>query len=323
MSRIITVASLCLVAAFGVFFLHRAERRSSTPTPPDFRVQRTFEGQPDLQGNWTTVADALTPFERPLPGQAETTTPNDGVSEEEDLANRLKAVTERLNGPTGAGPEHWLEAKLPSGRPSLVIDPPDGRVPALTAQAQTRQRSIAENNRLHANESYQYVNGRCLPRSVPSAIFPTYYNSGVQILQTATEVVLVYEMVHQTRIIPLGDGPHEGPHLRFWMGDSRGHWEGDTLVVDVTNFNGKVGVHGPPSETLHVVERFTRVNQNTINYEATIDDPNVFTRPWKVTFPLVRDDAYEIFEYACHEGNKAVINILSAARLAEKKAVHK
>jgi hypothetical protein len=165
---------------------------------------------------------------------------------------------------------------------------------------------------------------------VPGGIFPAGYGSGYQILQSPGYVAIVYEMIHEARIIPLEGRPHLGSGFRLWNGDSRGHWEGNTLVVDITNYNDKGSVATniatqrvraiPQSEDLHVVERFTRVDENTINYEATIEDPKVFTSPWKVAMPLHREPEYQMFEYACHEGNHAVPNTLSAGRARDRAA---
>jgi hypothetical protein len=169
---------------------------------------------------------------------------------------------------------------------------------------------------------------RCITRGVPGGLFPAAYGSGYQILQSPGVVAIVYEMIHEARIIPLDGRPHIGSSIRTWNGDSRGRWEGDTLVVDITNYNDKGSVATnvatqrvraiPQSEQLHVVERFTRVDENTIIYEATVEDPKVFTAPWTVRIPMQREPDYKIFEYACHEGNYAVPNTLSAGRARDR-----
>src|SRR5918999_5871255 len=153
------------------------------------------------------------------------------------------------------------------------------------------------------------------------SFMPAVYGNGARIVQTPDSVVISYEMIHEARVIPLDGRPHVGPGIRTWNGDSRGRWEGNTLVVDITNYNNKGSVATnvatqrvraiPQSEELHVVERFTRVDENTINYEVVIEDPKVFTAPWKVAMPLHREPDYQLFEYACHEGNRAVPNTLS------------
>jgi hypothetical protein len=171
---------------------------------------------------------------------------------------------------------------------------------------------------------------RCITRGVPGSMFPAGYNNAYQILQVPGYVVILYEMIHDARIIPLDGRPHLPSGIRLWMGDSRGRWEGDTLVVETANFldRGWIATSSaagrmkgvPTSDALHVVERFTRVDAETIEYEVTIEDPNVYTRPWTVAMPLTRDPGYQIFEYACHEGNRAVENVLGGARAQEKAA---
>jgi len=170
---------------------------------------------------------------------------------------------------------------------------------------------------------------RCISRG-PGRMFPAGYNNAYQIVQTPGYVAIVHEMIHEARIIPIDGRPHLDPSVRLWTGDPRGHWEGDTLVVETTNFNGKGWIATnaasgrirgvPHSDALHLVERFRRVDADTITYQVTIEDPNVYTRPWTVAIPLGRDDSYQMFEYACHEGNKAVEHVLSAARAEEKRA---
>jgi hypothetical protein len=169
---------------------------------------------------------------------------------------------------------------------------------------------------------------RCITRGVPGGFFPAGYNNGYRILQTPGYVVILYEMIHAARIIPVGGRAHLPAALKFWDGDSVGRWEGNTLVVDVTNYNGKGWIATnaaagrikgiPQSEALHVVERFTRAGADTIHYEVTIDDPTLYTQPWKVAIPLEREDGYMIYEYACHEGNRAVEGVLRAGRSKDR-----
>ena len=169
------------------------------------------------------------------------------------------------------------------------------------------------------------VYDRCMTRGVVGSMLPVGYSAGNQILQAPGYVAIRNEMIHETRIVPVDGRPHLSPHIRTYMGDSRGRWEGDTLVVETTNFNGKTGVGSNgraiyTSEAVRLVERFTRVDADTLRYEVTIDDPKTWTRPWTVAFPLKRDPSYYLFEYACHEGNYGLRNILSGARAAEKAA---
>jgi hypothetical protein len=255
-------------------------------------VGRTPDGQPDLQGMWTNY-DA-TPFEQLRP--------------EEELPREPAVST-----------ADWLvqDSPISRRRRSMVVDPPNGKVPLRRDAVEKRDAAFV----LDASSPEHYGPWeRCITRGVPGSMWPGAYNNGHQIVQTAGYVVLHSEMIHEARVIPLDGRPHLGADIRSWDGDSRGHWEGDTLVVDTTNFNGKGWIATnaaagrirgiPLSQAGHTVERLTRVDEDTIQYEATIDDPNVYTSAWKVAFPLNRDERYRIFEYACHEGNHALENML-------------
>ena len=277
----------------------------------NWTVPRTPDGQPDLQGTWTNYTD--TPFEVFDPSD----TPGLYAGDPEGNAR-------------GTNPEAFLtdrsNRQLAKGR-SLVVDPPNGRVPIMPWAEQKRNYKLA-----HVQDDWVNFTSweRCITRGVPGGIFPTGYGSGYQILQGRGYVAIVYEMIHEARFIPLDGRPHIGAGIRTWNGDSRGRWEGNTLVVDITNYNDKGSVATniatqrlraiPQSEELHVVERFTRTGENTIQYEAVIDDPKVFTASWKVAFPMQREPDYQLFEYACHEGNHAVPNTLSAGRMRDQKA---
>jgi len=261
-------------------------------TNKNWTVGRTPDGQPDLQGTWTDY-DA-TPFEQ------------------------LSAEEQRPRAPAVSTAD-WLVQDSPASRrrPSMVVDPPDGRVPLKREAVEKRDAALALDP--GALERYGPWE-RCITRGVPGSMWPGAYNNGHQIVQTRGFVVLHSEMIHEARVIPLDGRPHLRADLRSWDGDSRGRWEGDSLVVDTTNFSGKGWIATnvaagrlrgiPQGEAAHTVERLTRVDENTIQYEATIDDPNVYTRPWKVAFPLNRDERYRIFEYACREGNHALENML-------------
>jgi hypothetical protein len=206
-----------------------------------------------------------------------------------------------------------------------VVDPPDGRVPLRPEAEQHRDDALARS----ADEpEFMSVWDRCISRGVPGWIIPAGYNNAYQIVQTADFVVIHSEMIHDARIVPLDGRAPLPASLRLWEGDSRGHWEGDTLVVETTNFgdrnwiatsaaSGRIkGI--PQSTALRIVERFTRVAPDRIDYEARIEDPEVFTRPWTLAFPLMRDQEYRIYEYACHEGNRAVEGVLRGARYQER-----
>ena len=209
-------------------------------------------------------------------------------------------------------------------RRSMVVDPPDGRLPILPAASAMRDERL---ERLTDSWLFHTPWERCITRGVPGAMFPTY-NAGHLILQVPGYVVILSEMIHAVRIIPLGDRQPRLPEgIRQWEGSSRGRWEGVTLVVETDNYNNKgtVGTNLttlrlrgiPQSEALHVVERFTRVDRDTIRYDVTVDDPNAFAHPWTASMPLNRSPGYDLFEYACHEGNYGLPNTLSGARAEE------
>ena len=279
-----TVAVPAFVIACTTFVVGWSQSDRTT-APKAWNVPRTPAGHPDLQGVWTDYDP--TPFERP---------------------NGTEPQGERLVVST----QDWLVQPGPRSarRPSMVIDPPDGRVPLRPEAAEKRDRDLAEpNDSLLRYGPWE----RCITRGVPGSIFPGAYNNGHQIVQTADHVVIHSEMIHEARVIPTDGRPHLSPILRSWEGDSRGRWEGETLVVDIVHQNGKSwldqqGRFG--TGALHVVERFAFVDEDTMHFQATIDDPNVYTRPWTVAFPLNRDDNYQLFEYACHEGNHALENML-------------
>jgi hypothetical protein len=321
---VVAVASLVPTPAAGqtspVAKVNSAGKAWTAPKTPD--------GQPDLQGVWTNAT--ITPFERPvaLGGKA--------FLSQEEVANLEKqtAVQRQTSdegpgrkGDVGAYNQFWMDSGtrvLSTRQTSLVVDPPDGRVPATPAAERKRDQNSAR-----IGDSYEYMSvwDRCITRGMPGAMFPAGYNNAYQILQVPGYVVILHEMIHDTRIIPVDGRPHVGGGIRLWNGDSRGRWEGNTLVVETTNFSDRGWVATsaatgrvkgiPQTEALHVVERFTRVDPDTIAYEVTVTDPNIYTKPWTVAFPLAKDQSYQIYEYACHEGNKAVPNILSGGRAAE------
>jgi hypothetical protein len=209
-------------------------------------------------------------------------------------------------------------------RTSLIVDPPDGRIPALTPEAQKKARDRAEARRLHPADGPEdrSLNERCLLTvTTGPPMLPGPYNNNYQIVQTPQSVVIFNEMVHETRSIPTDGRPHLPASVRPWKGDSIGHWEGDTLVVDTTNFSDRTNFRGS-GENLHLVERFHRVDAATLLYEFTVDDPASFTRPWSAAIASTKTEG-PIYEFACHEGNYGMLGILSGARADEKKAAQR
>jgi hypothetical protein len=270
---------------------------------------RTPDGQPDIQGIWTNYDS--TPFET----FSESDKPNVYAGDPDG--------TGRGTNPSGFPVD--ASGRSTPKRASMVVEPSNGRVPVLPRAEEKRDRDLA---RVTESWEYQSTWERCITRGVPGGMFPASYNAGYRILQTPGYVVIWYEMIHEARIIPIDSRAHVPSSIRLWNGSSRGHWEGNTLVVEVTNYNSKGNIATniatqriralPQSEKLHVVERFTPVGEKTIEYEVTITDPEVFSAPWKVKLSLTRDDGHELYEYACHEGNYAMRNQLSAGRAKEK-----
>jgi len=208
-----------------------------------------------------------------------------------------------------------------------VVDPPDGRIPPLTEAGKALAAAAAgRRGQLPGTWLDLTMYDRCITRGVAGSIFPVIYGNGTQFIQTPGLIAIRYEMIHETRLVQLDRREHASANLRSYMGDPVGHWEGNTLVVETTNFiGGHVavggnGAAGPPySDDLKLVERFTRTSDKTIQYEVTVTDPKTYTAPWTAAFPITREPGYQIFEYACHEGNYAMHNRLSAARAEEAK----
>jgi hypothetical protein len=222
-------------------------------------------------------------------------------------------------------PSHWIDRGKPNRQASLVVDPPDGRVPPLTPEAQQRVADrAAERKSRGAADSWEdrSLYERCITRGI-LGLLPVIYNNGTQIVQGPGYVAFTYEMIHEARLIPLDGRPHAGSNIRTYMGNSRGRWDGNTLVIETTNFlPEKTAIGGTPvSDGFRLIERLTRVGQNTLQYEATMHDEKTWTRPWTISLPLTKDNSgFPVFEYACHEGNYALEGILSGARADEKAA---
>lgn len=297
--------------------LGQSSAKTTQWTPP-----RTADGQPNIQGMWNNIDSFFTPYERPAKLQGRDKLPEAEVKRILEELAKERAAAGDVAGGTGAGPEHWYEYKRGHVElaTSLVVEPADGRVPPMTPAAKEKFATI----RAHENDSYEYMESgdRCVSRGILGDMLPTNYNNGKLILQSPGYVVILSEMIHDARIIPVDGRSHLNPNVRHWTGDSRGRWEGNTLVVETTNFIAKAPVRriNIQTENLRMVERFTAVDPNTLKYEVRIEDPTVYTAPWTIAFPFKRDNDYKIFEYACHEGNYAIPHTLSGARAQEKKA---
>ncbi|HWY45973.1 MAG TPA: hypothetical protein VNX70_01230 [Bryobacteraceae bacterium] len=275
---------------------------------------------PDLEGLWSN--ETLTPLERPRELAAK-----EFFTTEEAAAYEKHIVQTRIDDPNDgegnvADPKVWWERAVkvvPNRRTSLIVDPPNGRVPALTPEAQKRMADQRTAARLHPADKAtdRSLQERCIlsPTTGPPML-PGPYNNNYQIVQTRDYVMITIEMIHEVRIISMNGRPHLPQTMRKWLGDSIGHWENNTLVVDTTNFTGKTRFRGS-DENLHLIERFTRTGPDTILYEFTVDDPTAFVAAWKAEIPM-RRAAGPMYEFACHEGNFALGRMLSIARQAEK-----
>jgi hypothetical protein len=244
----------------------------------------------------------------------------------EIVKERNKQIVERAplaGGVTGAGPTHWYENyDARNSRLWLVVDPPDGKIPTETegakARAAARNEARARSGRGPADSwEDRSLYDRCISLSVPGSMTPKIYGNSYEIYQAPDYVAIRYEMVHETRIIPLDGRPHVGSAIRQYMGDGRGRWEGNTLVVETTNFHPNVNNRGA-TEQLRLIERFTAISPEKVEWSVTYDDPKTWTKPWTFAMRLTKDSSQQIFEYACHEGNYGLRNILSAARSEEK-----
>ncbi len=291
-------------------------------TPP-----RTPDGHPDLQGIWDYRS--ATPLQRPpqFAGKEFMTA--------EEAADYERRAAEREDGrppddprtEQSVHPAWWLDygkTVVKTRRTSLIVDPPDGRIPPLTPEAQKRAAARRAEAATHGpSDSYENrgLFERCITRGVPEGILPGPYNNNLQILQMPGYVVLFTEMIHDARIVPMDGRPRNPSNVRRWMGDPRGHWDGDTLVVDTVNSSDKISFRGS-TDKLHLIERFTRLDADTLEYRFTVEDPDTWTRPWTVAYPMVRTTE-KIYEYACHEGNYGLRNILSNARWEEAETAKK
>lgn len=311
-----------------------AADQARAPAKAAWSPPRTPWGDPDIAGIFTTDDELGVPFERPEQFAGRDAVTAEEFAQRESQARRLAdADAEEFVAPrAGAGPEggggtgppsHWIERGKPSRRTSIVIDPSDGRIPYVNEEARQRAGS-AVNSRTSGRRPFDGPEAmdlydRCITRGFPHVIFPTIYDNTSQIVQGPGYVAIRYEMIHDARVIPLDGREHVSSKIRPYFGDSRGHWEGDTLVVEVTNFPTSVINYRGATAGMRVIERFRRVDASTVRYEVTVSDPATFSRPWTAMLSLKKDPRQaQVPEYACHEGNYAMTNILSGARAEEK-----
>ena len=308
-----------LVALFAVAAFAALAPADAAGQAGNWSAPRTPWGDPDLQGVWTNTT--TTPLERPDDVDA-----GEVLSDEEraardaagDVAREARG-DEAGTGETGSYNNFWVERGVRMARASLIIDPPDGKLPLTAAELARRADRESYRGREPAGPEDRNLYERCISRGMPGSMMPGFYNHNYKILQTPGYVVVYVEMVHDSRIIPLDGRPHPDGRIGQWMGDSRGRFEGDTLVVETTNFTPITGraltvFGGNPTTVL--VERFTRTGENSIDYEFTVTDPTEYSRPWTASIPMTTLDG-DIYEYACHEGNYGLENILLGARALE------
>jgi hypothetical protein len=304
---------------------------------PNYEPPRTPWGDPDLQGKWPGTSMVGVPMTRdPSLGDRNWLTEEEfqervaRSEQQEAFDNADFDLEDAANTPGGAvggpvsPPPHWLERGEPQYQAGLIVAPADGQYPALTNPAEGgRGRGGFGSDRLASYTDWSDYD-RCITRGIAGSILPVIYNNGNQIVQAPGYVAILNEMIHEARIVPLDGRPHASEDIRMWLGDSRGHWDGNTLVVETTNLNDRtaIGVNGggrmiDPGAML--TERFTRVADDVIVYSMTVDDPKTWVSPWTLELPLRREDDYGMFEYACHEGNYSLFNALSGSRAEERR----
>ena len=325
--RVIEAFGLAVAAAVVSWSAISLTAQTTKPwTPP-----RTAWGDPDLQGNYTNKYEHGTPFERPQEFEGRRIEDVSAAElgrvvqkRQQDTLDRAPFLGGDPTGKIGNSAEFRDIYEVSKGsRPWFVTDPTDGKIPPLTAEAQRRiaarvaTGSSFSNGPFTGPENFSLWD-RCITRGFPGSMLPAVYGNSYQIVQGPGFVGIRYEMIHETRVIPLDGRPHASQSIRFDMGDARGHWEGATLVVETTNFRERSVYRNANADTLRVVERLTRTAADKIAWSMTVDDPSTWPRPWTFAIPLTMNDNERIMQYECHEGNQAVRNILSAARAAER-----
>ncbi len=319
MTRILLTACLSLALASMAPLSGYAQ----SSAPADWTAPRTPDGHPNLQGVWDYRS--MTPLERPRDlADKPFFTPEEAAAYERESVSRRDKDRRTEDGLSAqadvaaAYNEFWWDygKKLSDLRTSLVVDPPDGRIPPLTADATAAGEARREARRGRGPTPGPEDRGlweRCLTLGVPR--LSGAYNNNFQLFQAEDHVVILNEMIHDARIIPLDGRPHVDAKIRQWLGNSRGRWDGDTLVVETANFSDKTSFRGA-RENLQLTERFTRVASDTLLYEVTVEDPTTFERPWTIVLPMTQNEGL-VYEYACHEGNYGMVNLLRGARVED------
>ncbi len=318
-----------VLAAASQATLRAQSGSASTYAPP-----RTPWGDPDLQGVWPVTSSVGIPMQRPRElGTRAVLTEQEFQARAAQSAKQLETDNAEFEietadtsnagevGSATSPPPHWLERGRPSRQASLVVEPADGRTPPLTAEAQARAKTTQDARRgrgpADSWEDRSYWD-RCVTRGPVGSMLPTVYNAGNEIVQAPGYVVIRNEMIHEARVVPLDGRTKPGDNLRTPVGQSRGRWEGNTLVVETTNFSPEVTYRNVSAKNLRLIERYTRIAPHRVEWTMTIDNPSAWSRPWTYSLPMTEDDKQIIHEYACHEGNFGMANLLSAGREADK-----
>ena len=322
-SRLRTVRVVLMLLGCASWPVGAAAQRADAP------AQRTPWGDPDLQGHYTNKYEYGTPFERPAAFDGRRVDEVTGKELAEVITKRQQEALDRApffggdpEGKIGNSAEFRDIYEVTKGsRAWFVTDPADGRIPPLVPAARARAAEAGRGSfgagPFNGPEDFSLWE-RCITRGLPGSMLPGGYGNSYEIVQAPGIVAIRYEMVHETRVIPLDGRPHLGKGLHADVGDARGHWDGDTLVVETTNFRQRSAFRNAKAETLRLVERFKRTAPDKVEWSVTVDDPSTWTRPWTFSMPLTRNDDERIELYECHEGNHAITNILNAARTAER-----
>jgi hypothetical protein len=323
-------AALLVVMAVAFVPIHSAAQTSrSKDAAAQWKQPRTPWGDPDIQGIWNNVT--LTPLERPAEFKDKATlTPREAADYERRVASRqaeneATPVQEQSRGSrVGYSPTIWFETghKLTDYRTSMLLKPEDGKLPPLTPEAQKIAAALAERRKQSPADIPEDLGTytRCITRGLPGGMMPGFYNHNYEIVQTQGYIAIMVEMIHDLRIIPMGERPHAPAAVKQWLGDSRGRWDGSSLVVETTNLRdveGRSAGGFGTTERGRVIERFTRLGPDTMDYQVTVDDPGWYTAPWTASIPMTKVKG-PLYEYACHEGNYALPGILAGERRQER-----
>jgi hypothetical protein len=334
----IRATTSCILGVIALTVVAQAQESAKQPasggTDDAYRPPRTSWGDPDLEGKWPSTNMAGVPLQRPESFGIRNVLTDAEFAERQAQASRQVAQDNAdfdfdnpsvPFGQVGGGqspPQHWFERGETQRQASLIVDPPTGRLPGLTATAQKREADRRANASAQPASYLDFtLQERCITRGLIGSVMPGGYNNGNQIFQAPGSVTIVNEMIHESRVVPLDGRPHVSPAIGSHLGDSRGRWEGDTLVVETKNVADRMGLglnNTGAGAALTITERFTRTSATTLGYLVTVDDSTTWTAPFTMQLTLERDDHYEMYEYACHEGNLALPNILSGARATER-----